>query len=334
MDELEKMLLMQVADLHRVPDGAYNIRKNGEGDGRRSTDRIRIEDRKDGHAGIDIFIAPDTKNESVHIPVVITKTDYRERVYNDFYIGENADVLIIAGCGIHNCGVETSEHTGVHTFHIGKGAKVRYVEKHYGSGEGSGENIMNPATVIYQDEDSRFEMESTQIKGIDSTDRETTATLKAGAELVVREKIYTHGRQFARTNFVVDLNGEGAGADVVSRSVAADDSRQTFGHQRQRGVPRPYGVRFHHHGPRLRDGGARTYGQLRGRRAHPRGSHRQDRGRADHQAHDARSHRAGSGRADHQGLPELTLPQILLPPSFRELSAKQTKRVIFPCLPL
>ena len=181
MDELEKMLLMQVADLHRVPDGAYNIRKNGEGDGRRSTDRIRIEDRKDGHAGIDIFIAPDTKNESVHIPVVITKTDYRERVYNDFYIGENADVLIIAGCGIHNCGVETSEHTGVHTFHIGRGAKVRYVEKHYGSGDGSGENIMNPATVIYQEEDSRFEMESTQIKGIDSTDRETTATLKAGA---------------------------------------------------------------------------------------------------------------------------------------------------------
>ena len=150
MDELEKMLLMQVADLHRVPDGAYNIRKNGEGDGRRSTDRIRIEDRKDGHAGIDIFIAPNTKNESVHIPVVITKTDYRERVYNDFYIGENADVLIIAGFGIHNCGVETSEHTGVHTFHIGKGAKVRYVEKHYGSGDGNGENIMNPATVIYQ----------------------------------------------------------------------------------------------------------------------------------------------------------------------------------------
>ena len=229
MDELEKMLLLQVADLHRVPDGAYNIRKNGEGDGRRSTDRIRIEDRKDGHAGIDIFIAPNTKNESVHIPVVITKTDYRERVYNDFYVGENADVLIIAGCGIHNCGVETSEHTGVHTFHIGKGAKVRYVEKHYGSGDGSGENIMNPATVIYQDEDSRFEMESTQIKGIDSTDRETTATLAKGAELVVREKIYTHGKQFARTNFTVDLNGENSGADVVSRSVAADDSRQFFG---------------------------------------------------------------------------------------------------------
>ena len=228
MDELEKMLLLQIADLHKVPDGAYNIRKNGEGDGRRSTEHIRIETKTDGKSGIDIFIAPETKNESVHIPVVITKGNYRETVYNDFYVGAGADVLIIAGCGIHNCGVETAEHSGVHTFHVGKGAKVRYVEKHYGGGDGAGENVMNPQTVIFLEEDARLEMETTQIKGIDSTVRSTKATLDKGANLVIREKIYTHGKQFAKTDFSVDLNGEGAGADVVSRSVAAGDSSQEF----------------------------------------------------------------------------------------------------------
>lgn len=228
MDELEKMLLLQIADLHKVPDGAYNIRKNGEGDGRRSTEHIKIETKTDGKSGIDITIAPNTKNESVHIPVVITKTDYRETVYNDFYVGENADVLIIAGCGIHNCGVETAEHSGVHTFHVGKNAKVRYVEKHYAEGDGNGENIMNPQTVVYLDEGALLEMETTQIKGIDSTVRSTQATLAKGANLVVREKIYTHGKQFAKTDFVVDLNGEESGADVVSRSVAAGDSKQEF----------------------------------------------------------------------------------------------------------
>ena len=228
MDQLEQMLLMQVADLHKVPDGAYNIRKNGEADGRKSTPHIRIEGRRDGKSGIDIFVSGETKGESVHIPVVITKTDYRETVYNDFYVEAGADVLIIAGCGIHNCGVETAEHSGVHTFHIGKGAKVKYVEKHYASGDGNGENVMNPATAIILEEGARMEMETTQIKGIDSTVRETSATLAAGAELIIREKIYTHGKQFAKTDFSVELNGDGAGADVVSRSVAADSSRQEF----------------------------------------------------------------------------------------------------------
>ena len=228
MDQLEQMLLMQVADLHKVPDGAYNIRKNGEADGRKSTPHIRIEGRKDGKSGIDIFVSGETKGESVHIPVVITKTDYRETVYNDFYVEAGADVLIIAGCGIHNCGVETAEHSGVHTFHIGKGAKVKYVEKHYASGDGNGENVMNPATAIILEEGARMEMETTQIKGIDSTVRETSATLAAGAELIIREKIYTHGKQLAKTDFSVDLNGEGAGADIVSRSVAAENSRQEF----------------------------------------------------------------------------------------------------------
>ena len=166
MDELEKMLLMQIADLHKVPDGAYNIRKNGEADGRRSTPHIRIEQRADKKPGIDIFISSQTQGESVHIPVVITETDYRETVYNDFYVEEGADVLIIAGCGIHNCGQATSEHSGVHTFHIGKNAKVKYVEKHYASGDGNGENVMNPTTDIRMEAGSRLEMETTQIKGL------------------------------------------------------------------------------------------------------------------------------------------------------------------------
>ena len=228
MDELEKMLLMQVADLHKVPDGAYNIRKDGETDGRKSTPHIRIESRKDGNAGIDIFVSGKTKGESVHIPVVITKTDYREKVYNDFYVEDGADVLIIAGCGIHNCGEAPAEHSGVHTFHLGKGAKVKYVEKHYASGDGNGENVMNPETVLHLAEDARMEMETTQIKGIDSTVRTTRAVLEAGAELVIREKIYTHGKQLAKTDFAVELNGDGAGADIVSRSVAAGNSRQEF----------------------------------------------------------------------------------------------------------
>ena len=226
MDELEKMLLMQIADLHKVPDGAYNIRKNGEGDGRRSTPHIRIESRTDGNSGLDIFISKETQGESVHIPVVITETNYHELVYNDFYVEPGADVLIIAGCGIHNCGQATSEHSGIHTFHVGKGAKVKYVEKHYASGDGNGENVMNPTTDIRLEEGARMEMETTQIKGVDSTERTTRAVLAANAELVIREKIYTHGTQHAKTDFSVALDGDNAGADIVSRSVAAQSSQQ------------------------------------------------------------------------------------------------------------
>ena len=228
MDEIERMLLEKVAELHKLPDGAYNIRKDGAGDGRRSTENIRIENRTDGKTGIDIFVSAGTRGESVHIPVVITKSDYRETVYNDFYVGEGADVTIIAGCGIHNCGLSDSEHSGVHTFHIARGARVKYVERHYADGDGNGKNIMNPASVLYLAEDAYLDMETTQIKGVDSTMRSTRAELKAGAQLVVREKIYTHGSQRAETSFTVDLNGAGAAADVVSRSVASERSVQKF----------------------------------------------------------------------------------------------------------
>ena len=230
MDSIQKDLLLQIADLHGTPEGAFNIRGNGESLGRNTTANIDIVTKTDGKSGIDIFIKPGTKNESMHIPVIISKAGLQEVVYNDFYIGEDADVVIVAGCGIHNCGgVDmTSRHDGVHTFYVGKNAKVKYVEKHYGGGDGLGKNVMNPETVVHLEEGAKMEMETTQIKGIDSTNRITRADMKAGSEFIVKEKLYTHGTQSADTDFVVDMNGEGCRADIMSRSVAADNSRQNF----------------------------------------------------------------------------------------------------------
>ena len=227
LDEIQKRLLKEVADLHKVPEGAYNIRSNGSSAGRVSTENIEITPREDGQ-GLTIRIKPGTKNESVHIPVVMTQTGLKEVVYNDFYIGEDADVTIVAGCGIDNCGSQDSEHDGIHRFYVGKNAHIRYVEKHYGSGTGSGKRILNPGTEVYQEEGSSVEMEMVQIKGVDDTNRSTTAELAAGAKLVVRERLMTHGDQKAYSTYVVNLNGEGASADVVSRSVARDDSYQKF----------------------------------------------------------------------------------------------------------
>ncbi|MDE6992004.1 MAG: SufD family Fe-S cluster assembly protein [Lachnospiraceae bacterium] len=227
MDEIQKTLLMQVADLHEVPAGAYNIRSNGEAAGRRSTEHIEIMPKED-KPGIDIFIKPGTKKESVHIPVLMTQTGLKELVYNDFHIGEDCDVTIVAGCGIHNGGDQASEHSGIHSFFIGKNAKVRYVEKHYGSGEGTGERVMNPETIVNMEEDSYLEMDTVQIRGVDSTDRVTRANLGKGAQLVIREKLMTHGKQKATTRFYVDLDGEDSSTNVISRSVAKDSSEQTF----------------------------------------------------------------------------------------------------------
>lgn len=227
MDAIQKDLLSQVADLHAIPDGAYNIRANGAGMDRKSTENIEIVSKED-KPGIDIIIKPGTKNESVHIPVIISETGLKDLVYNDFYIGEDSDVLIIAGCGIHNTGDSESSHDGIHSFHVGKNARIRYVEKHYGVGDGLGTNVMNPTTIIEIDEGGILEMETTQIKGIDSTIRDTTAKLKEGATLIVKEKIMTHGKQKAETNFVVDLDGTDSSAHLVSRSVAKDNSVQVF----------------------------------------------------------------------------------------------------------
>jgi len=227
MEEIQKRILAEVADLHSVPEGAYNIRANGQLAGRNTTANIDIVSKSDG-SGIDIHIKPGTKNESVHIPVVLSRSGLKELVYNDFYIGEDCDVVIVAGCGIDNCGAQDSEHDGIHRFYVGRGSKVKYVEKHYGSGHGTGKRILNPGTEVYMDEDSLMEMEMVQIKGVDSTDRKTKAELKAGARLVVRERLMTHNDQTAISGYEVYLNGENASADVVSRSVARDASYQKF----------------------------------------------------------------------------------------------------------
>ena len=227
MDAIQKEMLLQIADLHGVPEGAYNFRINGEGAGRKTTEHIDIVTKTD-KPGIDIYIKPGTKNESVHIPVVLSRTGLKEVVYNDFHIGEDCDVTIIAGCGIHNSGDQDSRHDGVHTFFVGKNSRVKYVEKHYGEGDGRGARVLNPQTIVHIEEGGRLEMDTVQIKGVDSTIRTTKAELAADANLVIREKIMTHGTQYAKTDFTVDLNGEGSGADVVSRSVAKGESRQEF----------------------------------------------------------------------------------------------------------
>ena len=227
MDGIQKNLLKEIAGLEEIPEGAHNIRENGKSAGRRTTANIDIVTKTD-KPGIDILIKPGTKNERVDLPVLLTETGLSDLVYNDFYIGEDADVLIVAGCGIHNAGGLKSEHDGIHAFHIGKNARLKYVEKHYGEGEGTGERIMNPTTVVEIDEGGYMEMETAQIRGVDSTYRTTRAKLADRATLIVHEKIMTHGKQTATTDFEVDLNGKDSGAHVVSRSVAKDESHQLF----------------------------------------------------------------------------------------------------------
>ncbi|MBQ6680589.1 MAG: SufD family Fe-S cluster assembly protein [Lachnospiraceae bacterium] len=227
LDEIQKRLLREVADLHDVPIGAYNIRANGTSAGRQSTENIEITPKTDV-SGLDIRVKPGTKRESVHIPVVMSESGLKELVYNDFYIGDDSDVVIVAGCGIDNCGPKDSEHDGIHRFFVGKNAKIRYVEKHYGSGTGSGKRVLNPVTEVYLEEGASAEMEMVQIRGVDDTDRVTKAELAAGAKLNVRERLMTHEEQRAVSTYDVVINGEDASADVVSRSVARDDSYQRF----------------------------------------------------------------------------------------------------------
>ncbi len=227
MDKIEQTLLEQIADLHGVPQGAYNIRVNSQLDSRAVTANINIVSKTDV-SGIDIYVAPGTKNESLHIPVILSKSGLKETVYNDFHIGEDCRVTIVAGCGIHNAGDQTSEHSGIHTFFIGKNSVVRYVEKHYGTGDGNGKRVMNPTTVVHLDENASLEMEMVQIKGVDSTIRQNKADLKTNSSLTIKESLMTHGHQTAESNFTIELNGENTHVNLVSRSVARDFSHQTF----------------------------------------------------------------------------------------------------------
>lgn len=230
MDKIQQDLLETIADIHGVPEGAYNIRSNGSLGGRATTANIDIVTKED-KPGIDIIIQPGTKNESVHIPVIISESGLKDTVYNDFFIGEDADVVIVAGCGIHNCGDQKSQHDGIHTFYVGKNARVRYIEKHYGENDPDavGENVMNPTTVVEIEEGGYMEMETTQIKGIDHTIRDTKAVLKGeNAKLIVRDKLMTHGKQHADAIFDVTMDGAESTCDLISRAVAKDDSTQTF----------------------------------------------------------------------------------------------------------
>ena len=227
MDIIDQRLLREIADLEKTPQGAYNIRKNGKLESRSNSANILIETKED-KPGINIRIADGTKHESLHIPVVVTQSGLKDLVYNDFFIGEDCDVDIVAGCGIHNSGCETSQHDGVHTFYIGKNSRVRYVEKHYGEGEGTGARILNPETVLYLAEGARVELESVQIRGVDSTKRYTKVEMEANAEAVVTERLLTHGKQYAESRMDVIMKGEGAKTQVISRSVAQDESVQVF----------------------------------------------------------------------------------------------------------
>ena len=227
LGEIEKNLLKEVAGLEGIPTGAYNVRENGKLAGRQTTAHIDIVTKTD-KPGIDIYIKSETKGERVDIPVILTETGLNDLVYNDFYVADGADVTIVAGCGIHNGGKDKSEHDGIHSFHIGKNAKVLYIEKHYGEGDGSGERVLNPTTLVEIDEGGSMTMETAQIKGVDSAIRKTEAVLKDNATLIIHEKIMTHGKQYAETNFRVALNGKNSGAHVISRSIAKDDSHQKY----------------------------------------------------------------------------------------------------------
>lgn len=233
-DECASPMAMGASDTARktsyrlkLPEGAYNFRINGKSVGRKSTENINI-NTKQKKSGLDIYIKPGTKNETVHIPVAISASGLKEVVYNDFHIGENAEVTIIAGCGIYNCGEQDSVHDGIHRFYVGKNARIKYIEKHYGFGQGGGGKILNPTTEVYLENGSEAELELEQIKGVDSTVRKTTAELKNKAKIIIKERLMTHGRQTAESIYKIDLNGKDSVADLASRSIAQDLSKQTF----------------------------------------------------------------------------------------------------------
>ena len=228
LTEIDSRLLEKIADLTGKPVGAFNIRKDSGCEARQSTEHIAIDARADGKPGIDIHFKAGTKGETCHIPVIISQTGMSDMVYNDFYVADDCDVNIVAGCGIHNSGCDESRHDGVHTFYVGKNSHVHYSEKHYGEGDGNGKNVMNPQTIVYLEEGASIQMDTVQIRGIDSTVRKTKIVCGKGAEAVITERLLTHGKQHAESDMEIELNGEDARGRVISRSVAQDESKQIF----------------------------------------------------------------------------------------------------------
>lgn len=227
LDQVTKQVLEQIDGSGFQQKGAFNLRYNGIALCHGDSEHVKIRKKEDKN-GIDVYIDGTTRGEQVHIPVVVNASGMTDIVYNDFYIAEGADVTIVAGCGIHNSGCNESRHDGIHSFHVGKGANVCYEEKHYGEGEGTGARVLNPVTRIFLEDDAVFTLDTVQIKGVDSTKRETEVSLGAGAKLYVLEKLMTHDAQTAESNMEVVLNGEGSSAQIISRSVAKGTSRQVF----------------------------------------------------------------------------------------------------------
>lgn len=227
LDKITEKILRQIDGEGFQQKGAFNLRRNGIALCHGDSEHIKIK-KKEDKQGIDIFIDGETKGEKVHIPVVVDASGMKDEVYNDFYIAEGADVTIIAGCGIHNSGCNESRHDGIHSFHVGRGANVRYEEKHYGEGEGTGAKVLNPVTKIYMEEDSVFTLDTVQIKGVDSTVRKTDVEMGANAKLYVMEKLMTHDDQAAQSDMEVRMNGAGSSAKIISRSVAKGGSKQVF----------------------------------------------------------------------------------------------------------
>lgn len=228
IDQVTQGVLKQIDDSGFKQEGAYNLRYNGYALCHGDSEHIKIKKREDGNSGINVYISGQTQGEEVHIPVVISSSGMKDVVYNDFYVEEGARVTIVAGCGIHNAGCNESRHDGIHTFHVGRGAEVTYTEKHYGEGEGTGARVLNPVTKVILEENAIFTLDTAQIKGVDSTVRETEVEMGAGARLFVTERLMTHDKQTAVSNMDVCLNGEGSSAQIVSRSVAKGESVQTF----------------------------------------------------------------------------------------------------------
>lgn len=227
INQTDSSLLEQIADMHGIPQGSFNIRKNGQSIARNSNSDIEIISKTD-KSGIDIIVKPGVKNKSVHIPVIITVGNLSDLVYNDFYIGKGADVLIVAGCGIHNDTSQKIQHDGIHTFHLEEDCKVKYIEKHLGIGNGAGDKVLNPTTEVFMKNGSEFEMETIQLGGVSYSNRKTNAILEDNTKLVIKEKILTSEKQKAITNFNVVLKGKNSHVEVISRSVAKDSSRQKF----------------------------------------------------------------------------------------------------------
>ena len=227
LNAIDKKILETVADIHDVPQGAYNIRKNGKGESRKTTKNIDIVTKTD-KPGIDVIIKSNTKNESVHVPVILSATGLTDVVYNSFFVGENCDVVIVAGCGIHNSGCAKTQHDGIHDFHVGKNSHVKYIEKHYGEGEGTGGKVLNPKTTFEVEDGGFVELEMVQIKGVDNTIRDTEVTLHKNARVIVTEKLLTYLNQEAESNITVDMEGENSSAQIISRSVAQGNSSQKY----------------------------------------------------------------------------------------------------------